>query len=62
MLWVQGIVKRDEFKAYTARLQSLHERRFPTDKFAEKEILDSYAEFLKSELMKRFPPDVNREY
>lgn len=58
-LWVQGIVKRDEFKAFTARLQKLHEFRFPTDKFAEKEILDSYAQFLKVELAMRFPPDVN---
>jgi AraC-like DNA-binding protein len=60
-LWVQGIIKCDEFKAFTAQLQRLHERRFPTDKFAEKEILDSYAQFLKSELAKRFPPDVNRD-
>ncbi|MFD0959148.1 helix-turn-helix domain-containing protein [Paenibacillus chungangensis] len=59
-LWVQGIIKGDEFKAFTAQLQRLHEHRFPMDKFAEKEILDSYAQFLTSELAKRFPPDVNR--
>lgn len=60
-LWVQGIIKCDEFKAFTTQLKRLHERRFPTDKFAEKEILDSYAQFLKSELAKRFPSDVNRD-
>lgn len=30
-LWVQGIVKSDDYKAYTARLQRLHERRSPLD-------------------------------
>lgn len=58
-LWVQGIVKRDEYKAFIARLQRLHERRLPMDKNAEKEILDSYAQFLKSESALRFPPDMN---
>ncbi|MDO7908907.1 helix-turn-helix domain-containing protein [Paenibacillus sp. JX-17] len=60
-LWVRGIIKGDEFKAFTAKLQRLHEQRFPMDKFAEKEILDSYAQFLKVELAKRFPFDVNEQ-
>jgi hypothetical protein len=58
-LWVQGIVKRDEYKAFIARLHRLHERRLPMDKNAEKEILDSYAQFLKSESALRFTPDMN---
>ncbi|TLS50079.1 helix-turn-helix domain-containing protein [Paenibacillus antri] len=58
-LWVQGIMKRDEYKAFITRLQRLHERRLPMDKNAEKEILDSYAQFLKSESALRFPPDMN---
>jgi biotin operon repressor len=58
-LWIQGIVKSDGYKAYTVSLQKLHERRFPTDKFAEKETLDSYAQFLMTEFAKRFPLDVN---
>jgi len=58
-LWVQGMVKRDEYKAFTDRLQRLNERRLPIDKFAEKEILDSYAQFLNTELEKRFPTDLN---
>lgn len=60
-LWVRGIIKGDEFKVFTAKLQRLHEQRFPMDKFAEKEILDSYAQFLKVELAKRFPSDVNEQ-
>ncbi|WP_340395319.1 helix-turn-helix domain-containing protein [Paenibacillus sp. FSL E2-0177] len=59
MLWIQEMVKSDDYKAYTARLQRLHERRFATDKFAEKETLDSYAQFLMTAFAKRFPPDVN---
>ncbi|NTU24544.1 helix-turn-helix domain-containing protein [Brevibacillus sp. HB1.2] len=58
-LWVQGMVKRDEYKSYIDQLQRLNERRLPIDKFAEKEILESYAQFLKAEMTKRFPPDVN---
>lgn len=58
-LWVQGMVKRDEFKAFAAQLQRLHERRLPMDRNAEKEILDSYAQFLKMEVDKLFPSDMN---
>lgn len=58
-LWIQEIVKSDDYKSYTAQLQRLHERRFATDKFAEKETLDSYAQFLTTAFAKRFPPDVN---
>lgn len=58
-LWIQGMVKRDEYKSYIDQLQRLNERRLPIDKFAEKEILESYAQFLKAEMTKRFPPDVN---
>ncbi|MCL6605238.1 MAG: helix-turn-helix domain-containing protein [Paenibacillus sp.] len=58
-LWAQGIVKREEYRAFTAKIQRLNERRLPMDKFAEKEILDSYAQFLRTELDKRFPLDVN---
>ncbi|MMZ59815.1 hypothetical protein D1872_218690 [compost metagenome] len=58
-LWVQGMVKRDEYKSYIDQLQRLNERRMPIDKFAEKEILKSYAQFLKAEMTKRFTPDVN---
>ncbi|MEJ9217663.1 helix-turn-helix domain-containing protein [Paenibacillus glucanolyticus] len=57
-LWIQEIVKSDACKAYTARLEKLHERRFPTDKFAEKETLDSYTQSLMTAFAKRFPPDV----
>lgn len=57
--WIQEIVKSDDYKGYTARLQRLHERRFATDKFAEKGALDSYAQFLTTAFAKRFPPDVN---
>ncbi|GFN34140.1 helix-turn-helix domain-containing protein [Paenibacillus xylaniclasticus] len=58
-LWIQETVKSDDYKAYTTRLEKLHERRFPYEKFAEKEILDSYAQFLMTVFAKRFPPDVN---
>jgi predicted transcriptional regulator len=58
-VWIQGIVKSDGYKAYTVQLQRLHERRSPMDKFAEKETLDSYAQFLITEFTKRFPLDVN---
>lgn len=58
-LWVQGIVKSEDYKAFTARLQRLHKRRLPMDKFAEKEILDSYAQYLTTAFAKRFPADVN---
>jgi DNA-binding transcriptional regulator GbsR (MarR family) len=57
--WIQAMVKRDEFKGFIVRLQRLHERRLPIDKFAEKETLDSYAQFLRTELAKQFPFDVN---
>src|SRR4051812_21958647 len=57
-LWIQGIVKSDGYKAYATRLQRLHERRSPMDKFAEKETLDSYAQFLTTAFAKRFPPNV----
>lgn len=57
--WIQAMVRRDEYKAFTARLQRLHERRLPMDKYAEKETLDSYAQFLKTEFAKQFPFDVN---
>jgi len=55
-LWIQEIVKSDDYKAYTARLQKLHERRFSYEKFAEKEALDSFAQFLTTAFTKRFPP------
>lgn len=58
-LWIQEIVKSDDYKAYTVRLQRLHERRFTSDKFAEKEDLESYDQFLMTAFAKRFPPDVN---
>lgn len=58
-LWIQEMVKRDEYKSFIDQLQRLNERRLPIDKFAEKEILESYAQFLKAEMTKRFPPDVN---
>jgi hypothetical protein len=58
-LWIQEIVKSDDYMAYTARLQRLHERRFPTDKHAETETLASYAQYLTTAFAKRFPPDVN---
>ncbi|MBJ6362778.1 helix-turn-helix domain-containing protein [Paenibacillus sp. GCM10012307] len=58
-LWIQETVKSDDYKAYTARLEKLHERRFTTDKFAEKETLASYTQFLMTAFAKRFPPDVN---
>ncbi|HHW38527.1 MAG TPA: helix-turn-helix domain-containing protein [Bacillales bacterium] len=58
-LWIQEMVKRDEYKAFIDQLQRLNERRLPIDKFAEKEILESYAQFLKAEMTKRFLPDVN---
>ncbi|WP_373231855.1 helix-turn-helix domain-containing protein [Cohnella sp.] len=57
-LWVQGIVKSKEYKAFTVRLHKLYEGRF-IPKFAEQEILDSFTQHLYSELAKRFPPDVN---
>jgi hypothetical protein len=41
-LWIQEVVKCDGYMAYNARLQKLHERCFPYEKFAEKETLDSY--------------------
>jgi len=58
-LWIQGLVKCDEYKSFIDQLQRLHERRLPIDKFAEKEILDSYAQFLKAEMTKRFPSDMS---
>ncbi|GKU75955.1 hypothetical protein L3i20_v203520 [Paenibacillus sp. L3-i20] len=58
-LWIQVVVNSDGYTAYTARLQRLHERRFSTDKFAETEILDSYAQYLTTAFAKRFPLDVN---
>ncbi|MFC3790117.1 helix-turn-helix domain-containing protein, partial [Paenibacillus sp. GCM10012307] len=58
-LWIQETVKSDDYKAYTARLEKLHERRFTTDKFAETETLASYTQFLMTAFAKRFPPDVN---
>lgn len=58
-LWIQEIVKSEGYKEYINRLQGLHKRRFATDRFAEKETLDSYAQFLMTAFAKRFPPDVN---
>ncbi|MGN8227885.1 helix-turn-helix domain-containing protein [Paenibacillus polymyxa] len=58
-LWIQEVVKSDDYMAYTARLQRLHERRLPMDKFAETETLASYKQFLMTAFAKRFPPDVN---
>jgi hypothetical protein len=58
-LWIQRVVKLDEYKGFIAKLQKLHINRFPTDKFAEKGTLDSYIQFLTGEFTKRFPPDVN---
>lgn len=59
--WVHEIVKRDEYRTFTASLQKVHERRLPIDRFAEKETLDNYAQFLKTEFTKRFSPDVNEQ-
>lgn len=56
--WVQGIVKSDEYKAFTMKLQKLYEGRF-MPKHAEQEVLDSFTQHLNSELAKRFPTDVN---
>lgn len=58
-LWIQEVVKSDDYMAYTARLQRLHERRLSMDKFAETETLASYTQFLMTAFAKRFPPDVN---
>ena len=58
-LWIHEVVKSDDIMAYTARLQRLHERRLPMDKFAETETLASYMQFLMTAFAKRFPPDVN---
>ncbi|MEC0248176.1 helix-turn-helix domain-containing protein [Paenibacillus chitinolyticus] len=58
-LWIQGIVKSEDYEAFTTQLQRLHERRLPIDKFAEKEILDSYVQYLTTAFVKRFPADVN---
>ncbi|MDO7908900.1 helix-turn-helix domain-containing protein [Paenibacillus sp. JX-17] len=58
-LWIQGIVKSEDFKAYAARLQRLHERRLPMEKFAETETLASNGQYLTTAFAKRFPPDVN---
>ncbi|UQZ32240.1 helix-turn-helix domain-containing protein [Paenibacillus sp. PK3_47] len=58
-LWVQEVIKSEEYKAFIAQLQKLNVRRLPFEKFAEKEILDSYAQFLRIEFGKRFPPDEN---
>jgi predicted transcriptional regulator len=58
-LWVQGTVKSDDYTSYITRLHRLHERRSPMDKFAEKETLESYVQFLTTAFAKRFPLDVN---
>jgi len=60
-LWIQEIVKSDDYKVHTARLQRFYERRFASDKFAEKEDLDSYGQYLTTAFAKRFPPDVNSQ-
>lgn len=63
--YMDEVAKESNFtghhKGYTILPHKIHRcyGLSPYEKFAEKETLDSYAQFLMTAFAKRFPPDVN---